>query len=155
MDQKVSSVAMKVNGLVKEYVNIEEDIFKPSFRKIIPIPGIFRPVNYQAHFERLQEMEDELGQAKDSIRSIKPDGKEREGRFLITLRAYISVFMRAVAQLEDISIKLKQRSNGDKYAKKDYRQDAVSLRKTEKEYFDIGRKLNQIYRELNLGENKK
>jgi len=142
MNDETAAVARKVNDLIKEYVKIEEDIFKPSFRKSVPIPGIFKPVDYLSHIKRLQEMEAELEEAKHSIRSLKPENETREGQFLITLRAYSSAFIDAMTELKRICGRLDERSRRGAYSNKEYKEDARGLRDLEMKYFEIGKKLN-------------
>ncbi|HPI97561.1 MAG TPA: hypothetical protein PLV56_02365 [Synergistales bacterium] len=157
MEDTTLRVAKQVNHLVKEYVSIEEDIFKPSMGKILPIPGIFRPVNYTGHSERLEKMLLELEKSKKDIRSLKPANDSIEGEFLITLRAYINAFSVALSELSIICGKLQLRSQGRAYTGKEYKSDATGLRKLEMVYFDIGKKLNTLFAELsgrNMPEEK-
>jgi len=148
MDNSTFMVAKKVNDLIREYVSIEDELFKPSFRKVLPIPGIFRPVPYSVHRERLEEMLSELESAKKDIRSLKPDSDSQEGEFLITLRAYINAFKVGLSELFRICGRLQNRSEGKGYSREEYKQDAIELRKMEMEYFAIGKKLNTLFSEL-------
>ncbi|MBN1333168.1 MAG: hypothetical protein JW971_05345 [Synergistales bacterium] len=157
MEDHTLRVAKKVNDLIREYVSIEEDIFKPSMGKILPIPGIFRPINYAGHRERLKEILLELETVKKDIRSLKPANDSDEGEFLITLRAYINAFSAALSELMAICGKLQLRSEGQHYQKKEYKADAIGLRKLEMAYFDIGKKLNTLFAELSgekMSENR-
>lgn len=145
MNDETVMVARKVNDLIKEYVTIEEEVFKPSIRKSLPIPGIFKPVNYLYHVERLNEMEKELEEGKNIIRSLKPENESLEGQFLITLRAYSSAFLDAMTTLRMVCGKLHEKSRGGHYSRKEYEADAKNLRKVEMKYFEIGKKLNEQY----------
>ncbi len=148
MNSETSLVARKVNDLIKEYVSIEDDVFKPSIRKSLPIPGIFRPIHYLSHVERLAEMENEVDQVKNLIRSLKPENESMEGQFLITLRAYSSAFLDAMTSLKLICRKLHEKSRGEVYPRKEYETDAKELRKVEMKYFEIGKKLNDQLKEI-------
>jgi hypothetical protein len=150
MNEETAAVARKVNDLIKEYVKIEDDLFKPSFRKSIPIPGIFKPVDYVSHMKRLLEMEDELEEARHLIRSMKPGNETSEGQFLITLRAYSSAFLDAMVELKRICGRLDDESKKRTYPKKEYEEDAKGLRKLEMKYFEIGRKLNEQLKTLDF-----
>lgn len=145
MIEETVDVARKVNELIREYVAIEEDVFKPSIRKSIPIPGFFKPVDYLSHIEELENMEHKLEEAKGIIRSLKPDNDSAEGQFLITLRAYSTAFMEAISELKRLCNRLYEKSKGGSYPRKQYESDAKELRKTEMKYFDIGKKLNEQY----------
>ena len=90
----------------------------------------------------------ELETAKKDIRSLKPANDSEEGEFLITLRAYINAFSAALAELSVICGKLQLRSEGRPYPKKEYKADAIGLRKLEMVYFDIGKKLNRSFEGL-------
>ena len=39
-------LARRVNEMLRRYMKVQEDLFKPSLRKILRIPGIYRPINY-------------------------------------------------------------------------------------------------------------
>lgn len=148
MDNSTFTVAKKVNDLIREYVSIEDELFKPSLRKVLPIPGIFRPVEYSVHQERLEEMLLELESAKKDIRSLKPDSDSTEGEFLITLRAYINAFKVALSELFRICGRLQSKREREGYSREEYKKDAIELRKMEMEYFEIGKKLNTLFSEL-------
>lgn len=148
MIEETVNVARKVNELIREYVAIEEDVFKPSIRKSIPIPGFFKPVDYLSHIEELENMEHNLEEAKGIIRSLKPDNDSAEGQFLITLRAYSTAFMEAILELKSLCKRLYEKSKGGSYPRKQYESDARELRQTEMKYFDIGKKLNEQYKTI-------
>lgn len=148
MNIQTQKLAKKVNNLVKEYVRIEEDIFKPSLRKALPVPGFYRPVKYSEHQDRLRSMQKELEMAKKEISALRPESQTSEGKFLITLRAYINGLLEAWKQLEKICLNLHKKSQGEAYEKQKYQEEAKVLRELEKKYFETGKKLNQIISEM-------
>ena len=44
---------IRANAILREYVAIHDAIFKFSWRKTLPIPGIFKATDFGAHFRDL------------------------------------------------------------------------------------------------------
>ena len=44
---------IRANAILREYVAIHDAIFKFSWRKAIPIPGLFKATDFVAHFRDL------------------------------------------------------------------------------------------------------
>jgi predicted RNase H-like nuclease (RuvC/YqgF family) len=148
LNRQTQKLAKEVNVLVKEYVEIERDIFKPSLRKSLPIPGFFRPVDYKSHYGRLGQVLEELEKIKKEISSLRPESQSLEGRFLITLRSYVTGLANALVQLKTMCLHLDERSEGGSYSKGEYREEARKLRELERKYFETGKKLNELLAEI-------
>jgi hypothetical protein len=145
LNRQTQKLAKEVNVLVKEYVEIERDIFKPSLRKSLPIPGFFRPVDYKSHYGRLGQVLEELEKIKKEISSLRPESQSLEGRFLITLRSYVTGLANALVQLKTMCLHLDERSEGGSYSKGEYREEARKLRELERKYFEMGRNLTSFW----------
>ncbi len=52
--------AAEIGNLLHRYIDVHNRIFKTSLRHIIPIPGVFKPINYQQCFESLRFIEQEV-----------------------------------------------------------------------------------------------
>ena len=141
-------IARRTNSVLRQYMNIQNDLFKPSLRKLIRLPGIYTPVDYQGNRLALTAISVELEDIKRSIRDFRPDNESEDGKFLILQRAYVSGMARAVSCVKLITEKLYQRSMGNKeYSKKDYGEDIEVFKKVELEFLEIGLKLNKIIHE--------
>lgn len=145
MEQKILEIAQRTNAVLKHYMAIQNELFKPSLRKMIRLPGIYKPIDYSGNCQKLEEIISELECIKTSIRDISPDNKTEDGNFLILQRAYITGMLKAVVCVKEIAEKLYQRSTGHKdYTQKDYKEDIEVFKKAELEFLEIGLKLNEM-----------
>jgi hypothetical protein len=153
-NEETVRLAQRVNGLVKAYMAVQDDLFRPSLRKILRIPGIYRPVDYEKNREILEGLLDELGGVKSAIRHDVPDSSPEEARFLGALRGYVSLMTSAVEKLRFICAGLGERSRGGAYGKEDYRSDMTELRAIQKKHLEAGEKLNGMMKDLAAGQEK-
>lgn len=153
-NEETVRLAQRVNGMVKAYMAVQDDLFRPSLRKILRIPGIYRPVDYEKNREILEGLLDELGGVKSAIRHDVPDSSPEEVRFLGALRGYVSIMTSAVEKLRFICAGLGERSRGAAYGKEDYRSDMTELRVIQKKHLEAGLKLNGMMKELAAGQEK-
>ena len=54
------ALAVQVNEILSKYIFIHDDIFKLSIRKLIPIPGIFKKIDFKTHYKNLGKLSKEL-----------------------------------------------------------------------------------------------
>ncbi|MDK2959475.1 MAG: hypothetical protein PWP47_1519 [Synergistaceae bacterium] len=153
-NEETVRLAHRVNGLVKAYMAVQDDLFRPSLRKILRIPGIYKPVDYEKNGEILQGLLDELVGVKSAIRHDVPDSSPEEIRFLGALRGYVSLMTSAVEKLCFICDRLGERSRGAAYGKEDYRSDMTELRVIQKKHLEAGLKLNGMIQDLAAGRKK-
>ncbi|MBL3539924.1 hypothetical protein [Aminivibrio sp.] len=153
-NEETVRLAHRVNGLVKAYMAVQDDLFRPSLRKILRIPGIYKPVDYEKNGEILQGLLDELVGVKSAIRHDVPDSSPEEIRFLGALRGYVSLMTSAVEKLRLICDRLGERSRGAAYGKEDYRSDMTELRVIQKKHLEAGLKLNGMIQDLAAGRKK-
>lgn len=45
-----------VRDILTQYTKIHNDIFKSSLRRIIPIPGVFKAIDFGKHYGSLSEL---------------------------------------------------------------------------------------------------
>jgi hypothetical protein len=59
MDDR-QSIAIKANALLTDFIEVHDDLFAPSFfttlRRAVPVPGIFKAIDFEAHAQRLQRI---------------------------------------------------------------------------------------------------
>ena len=58
--QDLPDELIRVNSILHEYAAIHDAIFKFSWRKAIPIPGLFKPTDFGAHFKDLSRLASKL-----------------------------------------------------------------------------------------------
>ena len=59
---------IRANAILREYVAIHDAIFKFSWRKTLPIPGIFKATDFGAHFRDLGRLASELAALSSALK---------------------------------------------------------------------------------------
>ena len=147
-NEETIRLARKVSELLKPYMAVQENLFRPSLRKILRFPGIYRPVDYGANGDILRKLLEELAEVKSAIRRDLPAASPGEENFLGVLRGYVSLMTGAVAKLLEICGRLGERSRGGSYGKGEYKNDMSALREIQKKHLDTGLKLNAMMKEI-------
>ena len=141
-------LARRVNDMLKSYMAVQDALFKPSLRKILRIPGIYRPVDYEGNLRTLSALLKDLAAIKTAIRHEDRDAANPEGKFLGVLRGYVSLMFSAVEKLSCICGRLHERSRGGTYGKEEYRGDMTELREIQKKHLASGVVLNEMIRKF-------
>ena len=64
---RFSNSLIVINKVLQEYISIHDQIFKPSLRKSVRIPGLFKPIDFGKHFGDLQLLSNKLKEVTISI----------------------------------------------------------------------------------------
>ena len=145
-------LAITVNDILTSYIEVHNDVFKVSGRRIVPIPGYFEAINFKQHVETLENLCAKLGQIdQDITRWIGNGVKNPEARdFLIALRSYSKALSDAIKKFESISRQLYKKSQDpDSYVWKSYSKDLEKYEKAIERYRLLGQSLNESYKRLN------
>ncbi len=146
--EETARLARQVSVLLKDYMAVQEDLFRPTLRKIVRLPFFYAPVDYRSNCLKLEAILQELGSVKSAIRKGNPEGTLPEGKFLALLRGYVSLMSTAAEKLREICERLEQRSGGAAYSRQEYKTDMTELRQIQKKHLDAGVALNTLLKEL-------
>lgn len=136
----LSNRASQVHAILQEYISIHDQIFKPSLRKSIAIPGFFKAIDFGKHFEDLGD----LSKARGAL-AISDDPVDQHHVFT----EYVTALLQTINELRILCQKLSQRSDGGDYTMEEYKNDVASYQNSAAKYQEIGSKLN-----LYLSKNK-
>ena len=130
----------QVHEVLDRYIAIHDDIFKPSWRKAIPIPGIFKAIDYGQHFRDLSSLISALEQIADSENSSAEP--------LRVFTEYVSALLKTMQFLREMCRKLHEKSEGDlrSYKMQQYKWDADTYKMLVQEYLSLGMALNLYLR---------
>ena len=105
---------IRANAILHKYVAIHDAIFKFSWRKALPIPGLFKPTDFGAHFKSLGRLASELAAISSAL---KADSGSLEGS-----HQYAAALLEAVQALREICGRFYEKSQGDlsKYPMAEY-----------------------------------
>jgi hypothetical protein len=108
---------IRVNAILHEYVAIHDAIFKFAWRKAIPIPGLFKPTDFGAHFKDLSRLASKLIALSSALTA---DPEAMEGT-----RQYAAALLEAIQALREICRRFYEKSQGhlSQYPMSEYNAD--------------------------------
>lgn len=142
---EVISLAVQVNEVLTKYILIHDDIFKFSIRKLIPIPGIFKKIDYKSHCMNLEILSEELNMIENEIKKIQSNNSDKTKDLLIsTLCKYAASLNQTMKKLYSISHSLYKKTEGETYSASDYQQEMAIYNQYVEKYRNIGLELNSL-----------
>jgi hypothetical protein len=115
--KEISDLFFMADEFYADYIRIHDECHKFSLRKIIPIPFIFKPINYKAHTEELSRILDELKKIELKMKHIiKENRKDIQN---LGLKDWVNMFIEYVgdfwmmlSKLKSITDRLAEQSEG-------------------------------------------
>ena len=104
---------IRANAIHGKYVAIHDAIFKFSWRKTLPIPGLFKAIDYGAHSK-------DLGRLASKLTAISSALKAESGS--LEAYQYTAALLEAVQALREICRRYHEKSQGNvsKYPMAEY-----------------------------------
>lgn len=126
----------RLNEILSEYISIHNSIFKFSWRKLIPIPLLFKPINFGDYFSILDKQAIELTIMKISFEKIAA---------LAVAAEYTQSLLKTIQRLRDICGRLFEESQGHtgSYSMSEYNIDCNNYNASVKKHQALGLILNQ------------
>lgn len=144
---EIKSLAFQVDEILSNYIFIHDDILKFSIRKLIPIPGIFKRIDYGSHKDMLATLQNELAKIKNRISVISASSNltQSESIFIEALDNYVIAIVDTISRLRLISEGLYRKSEGTHdYSINQYNPDMKSYNESVEHYMSLGNQLNSL-----------
>ncbi|MBK5281483.1 MAG: hypothetical protein JJE16_05290 [Nitrospiraceae bacterium] len=105
---------IRTNTILREYVAIHDAIFKFSWRKALPIPGLFKTTDFGVHFRDLDQLAAKLAATSSAL---KTESGSLEGSL-----QYTAALLETIQALREICKRFYEKSQGDlsKYPMAEY-----------------------------------
>jgi len=134
--RKLPDEILRVHAILEDYVSIHNQIFKPSLRKVIAVPGFFKPIDFAKHFKDLGVLTNALEEALST-----PDRQYLPPIF----SEYVTALFRTVVALRDLCKELESKSEGGtkSYSMSQYNVEVAAYQELVAEYQRIGSELNR------------
>jgi hypothetical protein len=131
----------RTNAILGEYVAIHDAIFKFSWRKALPIPGLFKATDFGAHFRDLDQLASKL---TDISAALKTESGSLEGS-----HQYKAALLEAIQALREICRRFYEKSQGDlsKYPMAEYNANLKDYEALVNKCQELGVALNQRLRD--------
>lgn len=140
--QQLATAAQELGGLLHRYIAVHDRIFRFSLRRLVPIPGLFKAINFQQHFESLRFIEMDLQRVLEDFGRSALARSEAGERFL----AYGATLSAAVAQLRQICGHLFQKADGTvEYTSSQYEHDLAEYNQRVARYRQLGARVNALF----------
>jgi hypothetical protein len=132
---------IRANAILRKYVAIHDAIFKFSWRRTVPIPGIFKATDFRAHFKDLDRLASKLAAISSALKA--------ESGSLESSHQYTAALLEAVQALREICRRLHEKSQGDlgKYPMAEYNADLKTYECLMNRCQELGVALNQRLRD--------
>jgi hypothetical protein len=131
---------IRVNAILGEYVAIHDAIFKFSWRKTLPIPGLFKATDFGAHFSDLDRLASKLAAISAALNA--------ETESLKGSHQYATALLEAIHALREICRRFYEKSQGDlsKYPMAEYNANLKDYEALVNKCQELGAALNQHLR---------
>lgn len=140
--QQLVEKSLVVHNILDRYIQVHDDIFKFSLRKVIPIPGLFKPIDYKLHYESLYCLKEEL---EGFIINL-----DDSNDFAAILKQYAQALMDTILFLREICGKLYEKSKDDLglYSKQQYQNNIAAYQSLVQRYRALGLELNRYFKKV-------
>ena len=139
-------IAVEINGLLGRYIEIHDAIFKSSWRKIIPLPFIFKPIDFGRLQDITEKIQSQLETCKQQISELIEGLTQREKDFVDFLSQYCTTLIETVSLLRGILHQLHLKSQGSgKYSLTEYNKQCDLYKNAVDKYSAMGDQLNELY----------
>ena len=135
---------IRVNAILGEYVAIHDAIFRFSWFKALPIPGLFKATDFGAHYKDLSRLASELTAISSAL---KTESGSLEGS-----HQYVAALLEAVHALREICGRFYEKSKGDlsKYPMAEYNANLKTYEGLVNKCQELGVALNLHIRDDNV-----
>lgn len=143
--------ALIIHDILDHYVVVDNDAFKPSLRRILPIPGVFESIDFERHCGTLARLILALEPVCGMIRGQQfgpPDSLEDE--FAKVLADYAEALLEAIKRLNSILTRLKNEGHMKPatYTAHEYRADVKDYQVAVARYRSWGIRVNGLFARL-------
>lgn len=142
-DEHIVKLTHDVNDLLTRYIAIHDDIFRASWRRFIPIPGLFQKINYQQHFIDITNVEITLSAMKVEAAGLYENVSGAGKDCVAALNNYIASLLNSLSVLIKIIEGLKDKSKHKKYNWNEYGLHVHSYEQLREKHAALGVEVNQ------------
>jgi hypothetical protein len=148
LKKELNLIAVKINSLLTQYVEVHDTVFKFSLRKIIPLPFIFKAIDFDNLRYRAEQIIVDLNTCNQHICDFIEKGLS-EKHFACFLSEYCQALINAVSLLKSILYQLYLKSQrSSEYTWGKYDEQMKLYNKAVNMYTDMGNELNRLYAEF-------
>jgi len=146
---EIKLIATEINGLLNRYIEIHNSVFKFSWRKAIPLPFFFKPINFDSLHNKAEQILSELSSSNKRITLLLEYINQKESHFAHFLSEYCTALMETVSLLKRILYQLYLKSeNSNEYNLDEHNKMLKLYKEAVNRYSAMGSRLNELYIEF-------
>lgn len=147
LEQELKLIAVEVNVLLSRYIEIHDTVFKFSWRKIIPLPFIFKPIDFGYLQSGAEQILSQLETCNQQINNLMEGLMHKQRDFAHFLSEYCVTLIETISLLRGILHQLHLKSQGSgKYSLTEYNRQCDLYKNAVVKYSATGDQLNELYR---------
>ncbi len=149
--EKFYSISYKINDLLSEYITVHNNVLakKILLREIIPIPFIFKPIDFSFYVSKLDKVIEELAEILNELKAYCKANELENHNFYITASRYVNLLLKSIISLRNIQNKLYDKSQGNAlYSYKEYKKELDLYKLDTMNYCEFGTDFNKAFYDL-------
>jgi hypothetical protein len=141
-----TKLALDLGAILKAYVQVHDDIYKFSLRRVLPIPGVFQPIRYCEHEKSLSSLSATIVIVRSRIYDAGHSPAANSAALLQVMGEYTDVLLAAITKLRDICARFCASTKGQgSYSMPEFNAATRDYNSLVERYRAIGLQLNELY----------
>lgn len=144
----VRKIGLNVHSVLSRYVSVHNEVYRFSFRKVLPIPGLFKAIDFRHLQSLLSGLIDELDACEQEIALVAENRSlaAAESACLPALRSFASALSATLDRLHYICRQLYERSQGSTaYTRRQFKADSQEYDALVQQYGAAAARLNPLF----------
>lgn len=140
---QIDALAQMVSGLQDEFGRAVDEVFRFSLRRLIPIPGIYKPADFKSGIYVSEYVLFKLDDATGAIASMRAQCDEIESSYLDLLSEYVTKFGQSVQLFKEMLERLDRKASDPAfdYPKSEYDGDLLVYEDAVRRHWSVGDRL--------------
>ena len=145
-NKQLEQKATEINDLLTEQIAVNDELFRFSVRKAIPLPFIFKKIDYSLLHDRATRSLEQAQSVAQSLEEMEDNVAEGDEQFYRALREYHNSLTHIFDCLVMMLDKLKRKAAGEyDYPHRYYQQDVEEYERVKEHCYKLGEQLQQQY----------
>ena len=146
--------AVEMDDVLSEQIRVHNLLFKISIRNIIPIPWVFKPIDFEGPQKDLNSLNAAMWNILAATQKLLEEGQTVSGRtfreeeliFGEVFLEYGKSLRNSILMLENLCVELHLKSqNSNKLSRSEYNELLSSYKENERQRLTLGPKLNEVW----------
>lgn len=134
-----------INDLLTRHIRVHEAIFNPPLRAKIPLPGIFKKINFEELYEEESVLQELLNERYLFWNEIAATGNDNDRELIQKMKDYTICFIASTSKLTEIAYELNLKAKAEaKLSYSEYNRLVSEYQDNEKQRLKRSSSMNEI-----------